>query len=225
MIKQEAACVAESIEAFVNQLQHQGVLAGQQQAEKIKAEASAEALNIVAQAKEQAEHLLAAAQQQVQLAKQQAEVDLKLACRDAIGKLSDAVTRALVAVLNPPVGEQLSDADFLGKVLHDVVLTYAKADLDQRSSIQINVPQELQEQLSSWAFRQLTENPDTPSFRHLTLKGSLKEAGFEYTRKGATVSVTQSSMVELLVSMVSPRLRESIERAVADAPPAAAGGN
>lgn len=217
--------MAESIEAFVNQLQHQGVLAGQQQAEKIKAEASAEAANIVAQAKEQAEHLLASAQQQIDLAKQQADVDLQLACRDAIGKLSDAVTRALVAVLSPPVADQLSEADFLGRVLHDVVLIYAKADIDQRSSIQINVPQELQEQLSSWAFRQLTEHPETPSFRHLTLKGSLKEAGFEYTRKGATVSVTQSSMVDLLVSMVSPRLRESIERAASGASTVATGGN
>lgn len=206
--------MAESIETFVAKLQEEGVQAGQQAADKIKADAQADADHILDEAKQQAEKIRQDAQKQADETLQRSRNELELAARDTVGKLRASLTDGLNAVLAEGAKTTLSDLAFLGEVLHRIVEAYTQADLDHKLSIDINVPGELQSKLTDWAFKELK---DAVAQVHpsIDLHGRLRKVGFEYSvEDNGTVEVTLDSVVETLCQMVTPKLREVLESAV-----------
>ncbi len=206
----------ETIESFVAKLQADGVQAGQDQAEKIKADAQAEADRILEEARQQAEKIKADAQAEADSVLQRSQTDLKLAARDATMKLRDALQRCLQAVLAQSSEQALSDVKFLGQTLHHIISSYAEADIEGDETIRINVPEDTRQKLIDWAIAEIGRERIEHEHGALSidLKGTLRQAGFEYNVTGATVEVTVDSVVEMLSEMVSPRLREVIDEAM-----------
>ncbi|HAU39231.1 MAG TPA: hypothetical protein DCX07_16145 [Phycisphaerales bacterium] len=140
---------------------------------------------------------------------------MELAARDIVLKLRDALGRAVGAVLAAGAGQKLQDVEFLGSVLHDLILKYAEADIEHGGRIQIDVPGEIRQKLVDWALREMGQDKLEGLKISLDLKGTLAQAGFEYNLTGATVEVTLESVVEMLTKMVSPAMRELLDRAMA----------
>ncbi len=207
--------MAESIENFVAKLQTEGVQAGQQAAEKLRHEAEKQAEDIVSQAKQQAEEIVATAGTQADAVAARTQTELELAARDVVLRLRQTLSRALEAVLARGAKEKLADVDFLGKVLHELILIYAKSDLEGTDSIKINVSEEIREKLVKWALHEIGQDKTDKLGISLNLKGRLATAGFEYTVAGATIEVTVSSAVEALSQLVAPSLGEILDKAVA----------
>ncbi|HPK04156.1 MAG TPA: hypothetical protein PLS90_17055 [Candidatus Sumerlaeota bacterium] len=207
--------MAETIESFVSKLQKDGVEAGRQEAEKIKAEASQAAEKLLADAKKQAEQIVADAEKQAKSLQDRSRTELELAARDIVLKLRDALGRAIGAVLAAGAGQKLQDVEFLGSMLHDLILKYAEADIEHGGRIQIDVPEEIRQKLVDWALREMGQDKLEGLKISLDLKGTLAQAGFEYNLTGATVEVTLESVVEMLTKMVSPAMRELLDRAMA----------
>jgi vacuolar-type H+-ATPase subunit E/Vma4 len=204
----------ETIESFVAKLQAEGVEAGKQAAEKLKANAKKQAEKTLADAQEQAEKIVADAKAEAENTLTRGRTELSLAARDTVLKLRDSLDRALSAILAEGVKAKLEDTDFLSQVLHELVVLYAQADREHRTLVKINVPKALHEQLVGWAFQEIGKDlQDAPS-PSIDLKGTLSQAGFEYEVSGATVEVTLDAVVETLREMVAPALRDLLDEAV-----------
>ena len=205
--------MADTIESFVAKLQSEGVDAGNQEAEKIRAEADRHGRQTLDQAREEAARIVEEAQAQAQALLERAETELSLAARDAATKLRDALNKALQAVIRHGAQGVLEDADFLSKLLHDLVVVYARAEHDSTATATINVQAETREKLTQWALHELKTRAEDANLA-IDLKGSLDQAGFEYRIEGATVEVTLDSVVEVLSEMVGAQLREILDEAM-----------
>jgi vacuolar-type H+-ATPase subunit E/Vma4 len=208
--------MAETIEAFVAKLQAEGVQAGQRAAEQLQAEARRKADEIVRQAEAKARQIVAEGEARREATLAKSRTELQLAARDTVLRLRDALSRAMQAVLSRRTGEVLKDVEFLRRLVHDVVMLYVQSDIEHKGTVKINVPPEMKEQFAHWLLEELVHKTNGQSF---DLKGTLAEAGFEYEVDGATVEVTQRSVVEALSDLAGSALREVLDEAVQEDKP------
>lgn len=206
--------MANSIETFVQKLQAEGVQAGREEAQKLVDEARAEAEGIVAQAGEQAERITGEAREKAAESLRQGQDELELAARDVLLKLREAVMRALQAVLARGSGEALADKEFLAKLIHDVVVQYAQKDAAGAADVEVQVSDEALQSLTDWAAKEMAQEK-AGSKPQVNFKGRLASAGFEYTTAGGKIEVTPESIASVLSEMVSPRLKELLDKAQA----------
>jgi hypothetical protein len=204
--------MAETIESFVAKLKQEGVEAGRTAAEAHLAKSRGQADALLADARASAEKIIAAAKAQGESLQAKARTDLELAARDIALRLREALSRAVREVLAAGAKQQLSDPKFLGNLLHEVVLQYARADIEHKSAIRINVTPEMQARLADWALG-LMHKPELAG-ASLDLRGTLAAAGFEYQVNGANVEVTVDSVVEALSELVNPALRDVLQKAM-----------
>ena len=205
----------ETIESFVAKLQAEGIEAGKQAAEKLKGEARQQAERLVEDAKAQAEKIVAEAKAEAEGILARSKTELRLAARDTVLKLRDTLSTALSAILAEAATKKLSDVEFLGTVLHELIMLYATQDMLKKSQMRIDVQPALHEKLVKWALHELGDAVGQAGHPSIDLKGRLSQAGFEYEISGATTEVTVESVVEVLSELVSPALRELLDKAVA----------
>ncbi len=205
--------MAETIESFVAKLQEEGVEAGKKEAQRLRDEAQKDAERIVAEAEKQAEGIRADAKAEADETLSRARTELRLAARDAILRLQEAVTRAVRVIVLRKAGEHLEDSEFLGKLLHEIVVNYTDSDLHCKESLEINVRPEMRDKLVSWALEEIADEASKDTHPSIDLKGTLTDAGFEYTAAGSTVEVTRDSVVETLMDLVGPEVRKVVREA------------
>lgn len=205
--------MADSIESFVQKLQEEGVQAGRAEAQKLTEQAKAQAERILAEARQEAERIVQEAKDAAGRDLQRGREDLELAARDVLLRLRQTLTETLEAVLRRAAGGAMADNNFLTKLLHDVVMQYAEKDSESIYPIQIRVSDEELEAVTDWALREMTQHDERGRPR-IDLKGKLKAAGFEYSAGGGTVEVTPESIAAALSEMITPRLREVIDKAM-----------
>lgn len=209
--------MAETIESFVQKLQADGIQAGQQEAEKIRQAAEQQAEEILRQAKQEAERIVADAEAEAKDTLAKSQTELRLAARDAALKLRDALSRALGAVLAQGAKDRLTDITFLGQVMHDLVLLYAKSHLaGEAQGLTLNVQPEMKQRLKEWALAEVGRQEVDSLRSAFDLRGTLATAGFEYKVSGATVEVTLDSVVQTLKDLVGSSLREILDQALAE---------
>ncbi len=205
--------MAENLEAYVAKLQAEGVQAGREAAEKIRTEAQTQAEEILAQARKEAQAILAEAKNQAKGELDRAQTELALAARDALLRLRDGLNRALRAVLARGAQTSLADPEVLRKTIHELVVLYAKADLEGQSTLQVNVSPETSKKLTDWALREIADEALRSSKSTLNVTETLRQEGFELRVAGSTIEVTLESVVNTLAELVSPALREVLESA------------
>jgi len=211
----------ETIESFVAKLQAEGVQAGQQQAEKLRADAQAQADKMLADAKAAGEKVVADDRSEAEGILARGKTELKLAARDTALRLREAIQRALKAVLAEQAHKTLADTSFIGPLLHEIVLAYAKDLQQHREVMTINIPAEQRDKLKDWALKEIGRQAVDGVRGVFNLRTALAEAGFEYTVSGRTVEVTTESVTAALSDLLSPALRELLAEAMnEDATPA-----
>lgn len=206
--------MVDTIESFVAKLQKQGVEAGKQAASELESQAQQQAKTIVDDAQAKADKIIADAQAQAKSIVARGQSELELAARDIVAKLRETLATSLKALVAESAQKTLDDTDFIGKTLHDIVASYAKADAHHKLTVKINVNEKLRDELKSWAIRELGHEVVEQYRPSLNLQGKLKQAGFEYEVNGATVEVTRDSVVESLCELITPALRELLVKAV-----------
>ena len=204
----------ETIESFVAKLQTEGIQAGQQEADKLRADAQTEANTALADAKAAGEKIIAGAKAEAEGILARGQTELKLAARDTALRLREALQRALEAVLASQAHESLADTEFIGTLLHEIVLTYAKDLQQHREVMTINIPAGQRDKLKAWALQEIGQQAVEGSRGVFNLRTSLAEAGFEYTISGRTVEVTTESVTAALAELLSPALGELLAEAI-----------
>ena len=204
-----------TLESFVEELHQEGVEAGRKEADALIREAEAEAESIVRQARSEAEELMEEARRNAEEAGSRGRAELELAVRDAILQLQAALTAVLETLVARAVEEQLTDPDQLKPLVRDVVVAYARADAaaePEAFTLTDAAAGSLREWWAEELGRVLAGEREVPE-----LQGTLGEAGFEYRVHGATVDVTAGSVVEQLMELVRPGLREVVEQVAREA--------
>lgn len=201
----------ESLETFVKKLQSEGVDAGKKAAKKIEKEAKQEAEKILADAKNEAEKIVSKAKNDADKQLFRVNTELELTVRDSILKLQASLGHVLTELLTHRIEKKLSEADYLGEILREVIVAYAKADAEQQNRIEINVSKKMRDRLSDLIFHDLSQKLKGEKDK-IGLKATLSKAGFEYKIHGATIEVSAESVSELLSEMFSPALQEVIEK-------------
>lgn len=204
--------MADTIEAFVAKLQAEGVEAGRKEADKLVEDARQEAEVIVHEAQEQARKIVADAENQAKANLAKGKTELDLAARDSVLRLRDALSRILRVVLARETREALADGNFLRQLIHDALVQYAKADSENKEAVRVTVQPEFHAQLADWLMHEVMHKN---AVGQIDLKGTLRDAGFEYEIAGKNVEVTTSSVVEMLSEMVGPALRKLLDEALA----------
>ncbi len=207
--------MAQTIEAFVNTLRADGVEAGQHAAEKIRAEAEKQAQALIEQATRQAKQIVDDARAEADRIRARTETELRLAARDTLVRLQDALSAALRAVLLPAVRETLADSEFLAALIRDVVLCYAKRDAAGQGPVAVRVSEALSEgqrkRLVDGIVQAFSQSARAP--KAVDLRATLADAGFEYTIRDGTVEVTAAALVDALAEIVAPDVRTLIAEA------------
>jgi len=207
--------MVQTIEEFVKTLQEEGVEAGRRQAEKLLAEAKQQAERIIEQAKQQAAQIVDEAHREAQRVRVRSETELRLAARDTITRLQDALKSALRAVLFPAVRRTLMDEKFLADLIRDVVLRYAENDAIDRGAAVARVSKEIDEKQRQQMASQMLESlaQGGGGLASINLEAVLAEAGFELVLRDGTVEVTTEAVVDSLTEMVGPEVRKLISEA------------
>jgi len=208
--------MAQTIEAFVEKLHGEGVEAGKQAAEKLLKEAQAEAERTISEATAKGESIIAEAKATADRLTERQQSELDLAIRDAVLSFRDAIGKAVEALLSHEVDKTLCDKDFLLQLIHDTVVNYAEQDSHGAQMVQINVCKDVMGQVADWALKYLGDTRSEADRPKVNLKGALHGHGFEYRVGDSTVEVTVESIVGVLKEHMSARLREVLDRALAD---------
>jgi V/A-type H+-transporting ATPase subunit E len=206
--------MTDSIESFVEKLQSEGVEAGQEAAEKIKKEARREAEKILADAKADAEKIVVKAKRDAERQLSRTQNELELAVRDAILKLGESLGRVLSVMLARRIEQKFCEPDYIGEIMREIIIAYAKADAGQAPRIEINIPKNMRDKFNDSALEDLCQNLHGDQDM-LDIQSSFPNAGFEYKIQGATVEVSPDSVSELLSEMVNPDFQEIIAKVVA----------
>ena len=201
--------MADSIEKFVDRLQRDGVEVGRQEADRIRGEAQRQAQDLIRDAEQRVAALIRDAEAECSRMRERTETELQLAVRDAVRRLQQTLSNILQSALANGVEEQLSDPDFLQRLLSDVVDQFVQADFKGADTITINVSEPMQRQLVQRGIQELCRNAES-SGKTVDLRGTLVNAGFEYKVNNGTVEVTAESIVEVLGDLVGPVLRETL---------------
>ncbi len=208
--------MGQTIQAFVDKIKAEGISAAETKAEEILAEAKTKAEEVLRQASQEKDRILAGAQSEAENLMSRSQTQLKLAARDAVLRLRDALNRALEGLLAGAAAEKLADPDFVGKVLHEIVVQYGKAEIAGKKNFRVNVPEAMHQQFVDWAIAHLGVKEEGGDRMGIDLKGTLQQVGFEFSMTGATVEVTTESVVEVLSELVSPTLREVLDKSLVD---------
>jgi V/A-type H+-transporting ATPase subunit E len=203
---------SSTLEAFIEKLHSEGIEAGLQDAEQLRATAAAEGAEVVEQARETGRKLIAQAEAEGRAILAAGRSELAMAVRDAQLELRARLEQALTSLLEEGVRRELEDPTLVRRLLTEVVGAYARADAaGEPQRLAIDVPTELVEELTAVApallGRAMAEATD------LDVKGGLASAGFEYRIRGAVVEVTPESVAEKLAELVSPHLRAFLRSA------------
>lgn len=199
--------MVETIESFVGKLQSEGVQAGQKAAGKILEDAEKQAQQTIDNANTEAERIIAKGKAEAAQLIERGKTELELASRDTIMRLRETLEGSLSRVLAGPVETTLNDVEFLKELLHNISMEYVKAEIQSKDIVKIRVRPELHAQLADWAIKELRSLASSAD-ASLDLKGTLRQAGFECNVSGATIEITEESVVATLKELVSPKLRE-----------------
>lgn len=205
--------MAHTLESFIDKLRTDGVEAGRQAAEEIRREAEQQAAQRVRQAEAEAARIVAAAEAEREQTVARTRTELKLAARDTVSRLREALGQAVTNVLSRAVGQKLAEPDFLEDLIKDVASQYAQADAAGDEVITVNVSESMRKRLTDWAIGTFHKPGDKKGLS-LELRGALAGAGFEYSVSGGTVEITPESVVQALSEIVTPELRKLVSAAM-----------
>lgn len=201
-----------NIESFVKTLESEGVDAGKKAAGKIEAEAREQAAVVIAEAKKAAEGIVAEAQSEAEKVKARMNSSLELATRDAIYLLREKLGQQLKILLEVNVENALNDAESLSQILREVIPLYARADVENTATAQINISKDLKSRLLENAIRELAHSLRGRNVQ-VNASHTLAKAGFEYKIEGSTIEVTTESVTALLSEMIDPELQKFLDKA------------
>ncbi len=215
----QANNISSNVQALIDQLHYEGVVAGQTQGQKIISDAESRAQWIIDQAKKEAEKIRSDAQQEAQFIKQAAHSALELAARDLLLSIKEQLQQHLANQLENLIAQQLAERDFMVTLLQEAI----EQQWFAHQGVKFLIPERILD------INDLTEpdnqtepDPLLPAIRKLTERAVQQGIELE-TRQGQTglrvqfangkveIITDAESLANWLLQFVHPRFRALID--------------
>lgn len=190
---------SSGVEALIERLRHEGVMAGQSEAETIIQNAQQRAEKIIADAKGEAQQIIDKAKSEATEINTAAQDALKLATRDALLKLRDTLLGSFSEEVGRVVGTQMADREFMSKL----ILTLAsrvrdKTGLDQSENVEILLPEHI------IGLEALKKNPE--ELKEGTLTHLTAAIAADLLRSGVTLGASSNLNGGIFVKLVDEEM-------------------
>jgi V/A-type H+-transporting ATPase subunit E len=186
---------SSGVEALIERLRNEGVVAGQEKAEDIVSNAQKRAEWIIEEAELEAKELLDQARKQADDIKTAGQDALQLAARDAFIKLRDTLLGSFSHEVMRVVGEQMADKSFTEQLILALAGTVReKSGLDESKEIVISLPEDVM------GIDELRKNPE--ELKQGSLSHYTASLAANLLREGVRLEITDEIEAGLLVRLV-----------------------
>lgn len=196
---------------LINVLRAQGIDKGRQEADGIIADAKKEKARIVSEGRAEAERIIEHAEAKASSTMKNMEKQLDLAIRDfllgAKGKLEELVA---LRPLRDAAGKALSDPLFIKNLIHEMVMAFVRARLQEVPRLHISIPEEMKEQfVREWVAMMRKDLTMSPT---LHTEEALKGFKLSVEGEGGELVVDADSVIDVLKPFVSDRFHSILDK-------------
>ena len=200
------------LDRLIGALKEEGVKKGEQEADRIVANAKKEAAEIVEGARTEADAIVGEAHAKSQVTLERLEQQLSLALRDFLLK-AKVQLEDLIALkpLRERAAKAFSDPEFIKKLVYEIISSYAKREIAQEARhLHITVPEKMRgEFIKEWITMMRSELKMSA-----TLHSEEGLLGFKIYAEGegGQLVVDADSLVEMLRPFVSERFHYILDK-------------
>lgn len=197
--------MSDKLQELTEKLYIQGLSKGKEEGKLLLSRAREEADRIVSDARTQAAAIISDAEKQAADLKDKTASDLKMASAQCLQATKKDIENLLVnAIGAAPAGKQLSDPDFLKKIIEAVATRFSA---EQSADLSLLLPASLKQELEPWVEGELRQKLGSGLKADFTKKVA---GGFSIGPKdgGWFVSMTDETFSKLLAEYLRPVTRK-----------------
>jgi V/A-type H+-transporting ATPase subunit E len=199
MHKTESQVPSSGVDALIERLRNDGVVAGQVEAENIIHDAHKRAERIVSEAQSNAQQLVNKAKADANEINHAAQDALKLATRDAMLKLRDTLLGTFSEEVGRVVGTQMADREFMSKLILALAgRVRDKTGLDESENILLQLPEKIA------GIEVLKKNPE--ELKEGTLSHLTAAIAADLLRNGVTLGVASDLGGGLFIKLIDEEM-------------------
>ncbi len=197
--------MSNKLQELTEKLYNEGFSKGKEEGEQFLARAREEADRIVAEARDKAAAIVAEAEKQSSDLKDKTASDLKMASAQCIQATKKDIENLMVSSISAaPVKEQLSDPDFLKKIIEAVATRFSA---EESGDLALLLPESLKKELEPWVEGELRKKLGSGVKADFSKKVA---GGFSVGPKDGSwfVSMTDESFSSLIAEYLRPVTRK-----------------
>ncbi len=204
---------SSGVQKLIDRLHDQGVAKGQEEADALLTSARHQAMTTLDEAKRKADEILSAAREEAERTKRSGEEAVRLAGRDAILELTEALREDFFRKLHYLVQHQLEDASFLKEMIMEISRKAVSREDDQVHLVFLgDTSSEGYEggSLDDFA-RGLAADAIRDGLTYSTSDSETPGVRVQFVGDQLEVDLTADSLTELLIEHLSPKFREILQ--------------
>lgn len=196
----------DKLQEITEKIYREGVSRGNEEAEKIIAEARNESVRMTEKAEEEARQIIAAAEKKAGEIIKNAESEIKLSFRLSLNSFKQEIENKIAfKIIDEPVSEAFADKGFLAGLIEIITEKWAQKGDD--AGFEIHMPEELMPDIEKYLREKIQK---TLSDKIMLYPDKQAGKGFEIHPSGREykISVSDSNMADFLREFIRPRLAE-----------------
>lgn len=195
------------LQELTDKIFQEGITKGQKEADLIKSNAKAEAIQILADAKQEADQLLIVANKKATEIKENTDSEIKLAARQAIEALKLEVVNLINgSITSADIKAGMSDIHFIQKAIEMMVKNWA-ANSGTEPDMKILIPEKDEKAITEY-FNSVAKGLLNKGFSIETVNGL--KSGFQITpvKGGYKISFTDHDFIAFFQEYLRPKVVE-----------------
>lgn len=211
--------ISNNVQALIDHLHDDGVVAGQEEGKKIISDAESRAQWIIEQAKQQASDILDEAKSEAKFINESAHSALQLAVRDLMFNVKEQLQNHLASQLQSLIEQELADRSFMIDLLHEAI----EQQWFSHENVKLLIPSKI---LDLSALSELgdsaEQDPLLPAIRRLAksalnhgiiLENQSGKNGIDISLNEGKVQIVtdDKTLADWLLQFVHPRFRALID--------------
>ncbi len=197
----------DRLQVLTDKIYQEGISKGQEDAARIKAEATAEASKIVADAGSEAEKIIALANKKANDIRENTNSEIKLAARQAMEALKiEIINLVNGSIISPEIKAGVSDISFIQNAIGTVIKNWA-ASSEADPDLKILIPEKDEAAIKQY-FSSITKGALNKGFSIETVNGI--KSGFQVTpgQGGYKISFTDQDFIAFFQEFLRPKVAE-----------------
>ncbi|MFH5804435.1 hypothetical protein [Alienimonas sp. DA493] len=203
---------ASGVQQLIDRLRREGVDKGQNEADAVLEAARRQAMEILDDAKERADAMLKEAQTEADRTRRAGEEAIRLAGRDSILELTEALRDNCKRTLHRLVSHSLQDEEFLRRLILEIARQAVPDDADRLNVQLLDDDPSLESDAALQRFAEsLAGQSLRDGFTFEVVDSDVPGVRVQVVDGGLEVDLTDETLTHVLLSRLSPRFRAILD--------------